>query len=96
MLFVYYALWLELSLVTKRMHMIASIVFGDTLKGVFLIFEVPHVTVLCKVVHIQSENSHTKPQNLRCTDAQFGTTSIKSFVEAASGLYTMKSHSKEN
>lgn len=62
----------------KRMRMTASIVFGDTLKGVFLIFEVPHVTVLCTVVHIQSENSHTKAQNLRCTDAQFGGTSIKS------------------
>ena len=61
--------------------MTASIVFGDTFKGVFLIFVVPHVTVLCTVVHIQSENSQTKPQNLCCTDAQFGTTTIKSLYK---------------
>ena len=46
---------------TKRMRMIASIAFGDTFKGVFLIFEVPYVTVLCPGVHIQFDNSHTKP-----------------------------------
>lgn len=82
---------------TKRMRMIASIVIGDTLKGVFLIFEVPHVTVLCTVVHIQSENSHMhKTAKFTLHRRSIRGDVDKEFVEATSGLYTMKSNSKEN